>query len=95
MNADFPCSLLIDDEVELRGCFDRQIAGLGALENLVEIRDDLDVQAWEVDSVDQKATSIGVTGISVDRGKATVRSQSDDLGPQGIGFCRSKPALIA
>ena len=77
--AELAGGLQVDDEVELDRLLDRQVAGLGALQDAVDIVGGAGKVVRHIGSVRYQAALIGVFPLRVDGGQARRIDQRDDV----------------
>src|SRR5215813_13089901 len=74
-----PCGLVVDDELELRGLQDRQIARLRALENPASVDAGLTISVPNVGSIADQSTDLGIFTPGIDRRQPVVGCKLDQL----------------
>ena len=87
--AEHPGGLGVDDQLELGRLHDRQVRGLGALEDAAGIDADLTTRIRNVGSVAHQPAGFGIFARRICRGDRVARRQLDQLdtpaGEEGVG----------
>src|SRR5262245_65679850 len=79
-----PCGLVVDDELELRGLQDRQVARLCALENPASADAGLTISVPNVGSIADQSADLGIFTPGIDRRQPVVGCKLDQLNTPAI-----------
>src|SRR4030095_1693428 len=71
--------LEVDDQLELRGLLDGQVAGLGAFQDLVHVGGGAPLQVKKVCAIGHKTASLRVLAVPIYRWQAPLRRELCDL----------------